>query len=52
MTFGEQAYLVLAVAGFFSFAIVLATVSHQTNKWSREHSADKLHQPQSFDEAA
>lgn len=53
MTFGEQAYLVLVLAGFFTFAITLATVAHQTNRWSRERSAaDQAHQPQSLDKAA
>lgn len=52
MTFGEQAYLVLVLAGFFVFGITLAIVAHQTNRWSREHSADKLRQPRSFDKAA
>jgi hypothetical protein len=39
MTLGEQAYLVLVLAGFFTFAITLATIAHQTNRWSRECSA-------------
>ncbi|HVA14919.1 MAG TPA: hypothetical protein VNF99_16860 [Stellaceae bacterium] len=53
MTIGEQAYLVLVLAGFFTFSITLATVAHQTNRWSRDHAAaDKAHQSQSFDKAA
>ena len=53
MTFGEMAYLVLVLAGFFTFIVILATVARQTNRWSHERStAGKAHQQESFDKAA
>jgi len=53
MTFGEQAYLALVLGTFFAFAIILATVARETNRWSRERSAaDERHRLQSFDKAA
>lgn len=53
MTFGELAYLVLVLAAFFTFSVILATVAHQTNRWSRERSpAEEAHRLQSFNRAA
>jgi hypothetical protein len=53
MTFGELAYLILVVAVFVTFSITLATVAHQTNRWSRARSvADETGRLQSLDKAA
>lgn len=53
MTFGELAYLVLVLAGFFTFGITLATTAYRTNRRSRERGAAReTDRPQSLDKAA